>query len=130
MEVLVALTLFIFMTIFFLYARMLSYRIKLDNLIKDETVKIATAQLEEMRTTDSDNLNAYACPEDCNSYINSENPQCTDKRQIRNRTVTFGKQINIEDHGDIKVVSITVCSDYKDFREEPIKYSTVTVLGR
>ncbi|WP_457642418.1 type IV pilus modification PilV family protein [Persephonella sp.] len=143
-ETLVALSIFSLVLIFMLQGFIVAYRINVQKLIKDETVKIAQDELEFIRDMDpnkiydinndgkfEDTENRTDCPI-CTTV--PEIPQCVTVRQVRNVNVKFGKQVLVTQDissPDILLVTVTVCSDYKDFHSEnKIQHTITTVIAR
>ena len=135
-ETLVAMVLFSLVLIFMLQSFLLAYRLNFEKLVKDETVKIAQEELENLRNISFSNI-IPSCSNACTNYPTSS---CQIQRQVRNTTVTFWEEISVNgydaNHNPVanlndavfKVVTIKICSKLKDTKGDKIEYTTSSVV--
>ncbi|WP_457625531.1 type IV pilus modification PilV family protein [Persephonella sp.] len=127
-ETLVAMFLFALILIFMLQSFLLAYKLNYLKLIKDEEVKIAQEELERLRNISYSNINNL-CTGVCNNFDHTTaNDQCKIQRQVRNRTVIFGREISVSETYPYKQVTITICSEHKDGSGNNISYTTTTII--
>jgi competence protein ComGC len=143
-EALVSLFIFALVLIFMLQGFTVAYRINLQKLIKDETVKIAQEEIEFIRNMDPDRIydinndgsfedavNRTDCPT-CTTQPTV--PECVITRQVRNVNINFGKQVTVnqpDPTADIYRITVTICTDYTDFHTgNKITHTISTVVAR
>ncbi len=128
-ETLIAMFLFSLILIFMLQGFLLAYRINYEKLLKDEAIKIAQEELERLRNLGYSNISP-SCGNVCNNFNpTTAPPSCKISRQVRNKNVSFGREIRVVENEPYKTVTIIVCSQHKDFQKRPISYSLTTVIS-
>jgi len=136
-EALVAMLIFALILIFMAQSILLAYKINFLNSIKNTAWEIATNELENIRNMgliyDVNGDGALAsgntdCPEPCTT--NPSIPECKTVVKVRNSKVVFGKAVTVEENNNVYEVSITVCTDYKDWRTgNPIEVKLKTIVA-
>jgi len=136
-EALIAMTIFALLLIFMAQSIIIAYRINFLSVVKNTALEIASNELENIRNMsliyDVNGDGAFVtdrtdCPEPCTT--NPPLPECKTTVRIRNTNVVFGKSVEVVPNGDIYEVTVTVCTDYKDWRTgEPIQVKLKTLIA-
>lgn len=128
-ETLIAMILFSLVLIFMLQSFLLTYKLNYEKLVKDETVKIAQEELERLRNEQYSNISS-SCVGICNNFNpNNVDSSCIITRQVRNYNIRFGREITINENYPYKTVTLTVCSQHKDFQGNQIRYTLTTIIS-
>jgi prepilin-type N-terminal cleavage/methylation domain-containing protein len=147
-EALIAMLIFALILIFMAQSILLAYKINFLNSIRNTAWEIASNELENIRNMkklydvnndddllvgvdlDGDGKKDYGtdCPEPCTT--NPTIPECKTTVRVRNSEVTFGKAVKVELNKDVYEVTLTVCTDYKDWRTgKPIEVTLKTIVA-
>ena len=143
-EVLVAMFVFALILAFMLQSTLLAYKINLSKQVKSMAIEIAQEELEKIRNMpydkiyDADDNGSFDdttyktdCPEPCTTT--PTNNSCKLTRNVLNSSITFGKSVKVEPDStdsNIAKITLTVCSDFKDWRtKQPIEYTVTTIIS-